>query len=176
MSYFLYLPQSALGGIKVNESIGLFGSSSTSDPVHRSLFIADTSLNSKFTSTPGRTASASDSSAPPLCTVDVPKTSTPSIPICTDGSINVSTSTSAADASYTFDVTGGTIGRSTMRIFPGTSSNSNSGFDAVNDKLAPQTAQLLAGSQAHGGKSLRSYNGPLDILENHSGFDDCGIQ
>ena len=118
MLYFLHLPQSVPGGTKVNTSIGLFSSSSTSDPVRRSLFTAATSLNSTFTSTPGRTASSSDSSAAPLRTVDVPKISTPSTLVCTDGGTTVSASTSAADASYTFGVDGSTvIGGSTVRIF-----------------------------------------------------------
>ena len=55
-----------------------------------------------------------------------------------------------------------------MRISPDVSSNSNSGFDAVNDKLAPHR-------RVYGGKSLLSYNGPLDILENQSEFDDLVI-
>ena len=66
MSYFLHVPQSVPGRIKVNTSIGLFGSYSTSDPVRRSLFTTATSLNSKFTSTPDRTASVLDSSAAPF--------------------------------------------------------------------------------------------------------------
>ena len=67
-------------------------------------------------------------------------------------------------------------GLSTTSALDTSTTNSNSSFDAIKVKLAPKNVQLLADRCAHGGKSMRSYHGPLDILENQSEFDSCGIQ
>ena len=51
-----------------------------------------------------------------------------------------------------------------------------SGFNVVKLKLHPKTAEILANRRAHGSSSLRSYYGPLDVLENQSTFDVAGIR
>ena len=54
-------------------------------------------------------------------------------------------------------------------------SGSNHSFDKSKE-LAPKSAQLLANLRTHGGRSSRSYHGPLDILDNQADFDSAGIR
>ena len=58
---------------------------------------------------------------------------------------------------------------------PPSSSGSNHSFDKIKE-LASKIAQLLANRRAHGGRSSRSYYGPLDILDSQDDFDSAGIR
>ena len=63
------------------------------------------------------------------------------------------------------------IGGSSMRFMMVHLLLVNSGFVVVKDKSVLKTAQLLADCRAHGGTSLQSHNGHLDILDNQSDVD-----
>ena len=60
-------------------------------------------------------------------------------------------------------------------IQPPLAFGSNHSFDKIKE-LVPKTAQLFANRRAHGGRSSRSYYGPLDILDIQADFDSEGIR
>lgn len=172
ITYWLHLPQS--GPRKKTAAAAASSSTGSSLTDRSSLFSIVMNLQSKFIFTPGVVVTSDGGSDPP----DVINLSgsAPASAAKLTGSPSISTT---GKTSSTVDgeksETGGTYGGGTASrsISPG---NSDSGFDAVKEKLHPKTAELLASRRAHGSASLRSYYGPLDILENQSAFDDAGMR
>ena len=158
LTYYLHLPQSL--GENANVVLLTQAKVSTAESScweRRSLFSAATNLNSKFMSTPGRLATVVDSNQLPSI-VNIPN-------VAAVFRIRM-TMPNAKDKEGAEN-----FGDESENTQP----PSNHSFDKI-QKLAPKIAQLFANRLAHGGRSSRSYYGPLDILDIQADFDSAGIR
>ena len=162
LTCYLHLPQSLGENANVVLSTpAKVSAAESSASERRSLFSAATNLNSKFMSTPGRLAPVVDSTQLPSI-VHIPNV------VAVSG---IRTTTPNAKDKEDAE----NYGDESDDTQPPSTSGSNHSFDKIQE-LAPKTAQLFANRRAHGGRSSRSYYGPLDILDIQTDFDNAGIR
>ena len=161
LTYYLHLPQSLRENINmVLSTQAKVSTAESSGSERRSLFSAATNLNSKFMSTLGRLATVVDSNQLPII-VNIPNV------VAVSGIRTITPNAKDKEGVEN-------SGDESDNTQPPSTSGSNHSFDKIQE-LAPKTAQLFANRRAHGGRSSRSYYGPLDILDSQDDFDSAGI-
>ena len=168
LTYFLHLPQS-LPGVDPTSS-GTIGSNKTEnskDSGRASLFSAVTNLNSKFSSTPGIVAAAAGDEPPNIVVLKESDNA-----LGKDG-------TPGEEKSDEHDKDSSECITPFHHIPFDSDANdkdSNEGFNKVHSALGPKTAAIFATRRSSGGRSLRTFNGALDFLEDQNIFDALNIR